>query len=50
LRLRFSVLCIDFGRSAEKARGYEAARIRFDLQICRFEKIGAVDKGAKGTQ
>jgi hypothetical protein len=50
LDLTFSVLCIDFGRSAQKAKGDEPARMRFDLQIRCFEKIGAVDKGAKGQQ
>jgi hypothetical protein len=47
LGLTFSVLCIDFGRSAQKAKGHEPARIRFDLQIRCFEKICATDKGEK---
>jgi hypothetical protein len=43
--LIFGVLCIVFDRSAEKAKGHEPARVRFDLQMRCFEKIGAVDQG-----
>jgi hypothetical protein len=50
LDLIFSVLCIDFVRSAQQAKGDEPARMRFDLQIRCFEKIGAVDKWAKSRQ
>jgi hypothetical protein len=48
--LSFSVLCIDFGRSAQEAKRHEPARMRFDLQIRCCEKIGAVDKRATGRQ
>jgi hypothetical protein len=47
LGLAFSVLCIDFGRYAQEAKGHEPARMRFDLQIRCFEKIYATDKGEK---
>jgi hypothetical protein len=50
LGLMFGVLCIDFGRSAKKAKGHEPAQMRFDLQIRCFEKIGGVDKRATGRQ
>jgi hypothetical protein len=50
LDLMFGVLCVDFGRSAENAKGHELARMRCHLQVRRFEKIGAVDKGAKNRQ
>jgi ABC-type uncharacterized transport system ATPase component len=50
LSLTFRVLCIDSGRSAQKAKGHESTRMRFDRQIRCFEKIGAVDKGATGRQ
>jgi hypothetical protein len=48
LGVAFSILCI--GRYAQKTKRHEPARIRFDVQIRCFEKIGAVDKGAKGRR
>jgi hypothetical protein len=40
----FGVLCIDFGKFAQKTKGEERERMRFDFQIYCFEKIGAVRK------
>jgi hypothetical protein len=39
LGLMFGVLCMDSGRSAEKAKGHEPARMSFDLQIRCCEKF-----------
>jgi hypothetical protein len=50
LGLTFTIFCIDFDGSAQKPKGHEPARMRFDLQIRCFVKVGAVDKEVKGRQ